>query len=91
MSSKCPGLVVTSSHDGNISTWDLYNNNVTDDYKCETQPTKINEKNINIGQIQCFGSCPNNPFVVAAGSDNKNKNLKVINLLNDDLGKFIYT
>ncbi|XP_077293530.1 PWP1 homolog no child left behind [Arctopsyche grandis] len=67
LSHKCPGLMVTSSNEGNLKVWDV----------STSQPELIAEKALAIGAAQCLSSCPENPFVFAAGGDFKAKNFGV--------------
>lgn len=77
VSRQCPGLLITSSPDGNVKTWDY----------TENEAVLVHEKNFNLGTVQCLDGSPNNPFVIAAGGDNKSNNFTVYDLRNIDVGE----
>lgn len=79
LSSTCPGFLVTSSDDGVVKVWDAI------------KPDNLEfvwENQTNLGALQCLSACPDSPFVVAAGGDNKSHNFKVWNLLETEAGVF---
>ncbi|XP_017779248.1 PREDICTED: periodic tryptophan protein 1 homolog [Nicrophorus vespilloides] len=71
ISGQCPGLLVTASTDGMFKVWD---------FKQENQPALIEERNLKLEGVHCLELCPDSPFVIAAGGDNKMNNFKVLNL-----------
>lgn len=68
VNSKCKGMLTTTSSDGTLKVWKY----------TESDANLIHEEDIGIGQVQCIGVCPDNPFTVAVGGDNKRKHLRVI-------------
>ncbi|GJQ77266.1 hypothetical protein Trydic_g20691 [Trypoxylus dichotomus] len=78
VSGQCPGLLVTTSGDGSVKTWDCKN---------DTQPVLIHEKDFKMGNVHCLDLCPNYPFIIAAGGDKKSNNFTVLNLLTIDVVK----
>ncbi|XP_076753690.1 periodic tryptophan protein 1 homolog [Xylocopa sonorina] len=71
LSSSCPGLLVTAANDGVIKVWDIISN---------LEPCIVWEKKSNLGALLCLAPSPDNPFVFAAGGDNKAHNFKVFDL-----------
>lgn len=68
---KCPGMLSTSSADGTVKVW-----------RYDQAGVKlVHEDDTHVGRIQCMGTCPDNPFLLAVGGDNKNKNLRLINVV----------
>lgn len=67
---RCAGMLSTSSSDGAVKVWRYTGTGVQ----------LVHEDVTAIGRIQCMATCPDNPLVVAVGGDNKNKNLRLINL-----------
>lgn len=78
ISGQCPGLFLTSSSDGLVKIWDCAES---------AQPNLVYEKDFSMGLIHCLELCPNLPFVIAAGGDNKSNNFTVFDVQNIDLGK----
>ncbi|KAL3265781.1 hypothetical protein HHI36_009979 [Cryptolaemus montrouzieri] len=78
ISGQCPGLLVTSSSDGTMKTWD---------YSGESKPELIHTKDFNIGVIHCLEGSPNSPFVISVGGDKKSNNFTVYDLQNIDVVK----
>ncbi|ENN82582.1 hypothetical protein YQE_01051, partial [Dendroctonus ponderosae] len=74
ISSQCPGLLVTASTE-TLKTWD---------FSDENMPKLVNERDFNIGNIQCLELCPDSRFTVAMGGDKKGNSLMVFNMLNID-------
>ncbi|ERL89395.1 hypothetical protein D910_06764 [Dendroctonus ponderosae] len=77
ISSQCPGLLVTASTE-TLKTWD---------FSDENMPKLVNERDFNIGNIQCLELCPDSRFTVAMGGDKKGNSLMVFNMLNIDPGQ----
>ncbi|XP_036148682.1 periodic tryptophan protein 1 homolog isoform X2 [Monomorium pharaonis] len=71
LSTSCQGLLVSSSNDGVIKTWDIG----------KKSPTLIWEQMSNLGAIQCLAANPDNGFVFIVGGDNKEHNFKVLDLM----------
>lgn len=79
ISNRCPGLMITTSADGTLKTWDIEGENV---------PRLVHEKDFNMGMVQCLELCPDSPFVIAAGGDKKQNNFTVLDLQNIDVGRY---
>lgn len=77
ISGQCPGLMVTTSAEGSLKTWDIYQ---------KTTPKLVHEKDFNMGVVQCLEICPDSPFVVAGGGDKKDNNFTVLDLQSIDVG-----
>lgn len=78
---KIKSMLSTSSADGSLKVW-KYD---------RTSAELVNEDEVGIGQIQCMGMCPENPFTVAVGGDNKSKNLRLINVTDYENGNILYS
>lgn len=65
------GMVTTTSADGVLKVWR---------YDASKQPTLVYENEVGIGRIQCADICYENGFTVAVGGDNKQKQLRVIDV-----------
>lgn len=65
------GLVTTTSADGSLKVWR---------YGATAAPTLIYEDEVGIGRIQCADVNPDNGFTVAIGGDNKQRQLRVIDV-----------
>ncbi|KAF2882098.1 hypothetical protein ILUMI_24101 [Ignelater luminosus] len=78
ISGQCPGLFLTASSDGLVKIWDSAES---------TQPNLVYEKDFSMGLVHCLQLCPDLPFVVAAGGDNKSNNFTVFDLQNIDVVK----
>lgn len=72
LSSQCPGCLVTVSEDKSMKVWDILND----------KPEFVMEKQVNIGLIQGLSGCPDAPFVVAMGGDQRGDgdNFKVLDI-----------
>ncbi|VEN44555.1 unnamed protein product [Callosobruchus maculatus] len=81
VSDRCPGLMVTASPDEMVKTWD---------YTAEVAPRLVQEKEYKMGNIHCLELCPDAPFVVALGGDNKSHNFTVFDLRNEDMIKHTF-
>lgn len=81
LSDGCPGLMVTSSPDEMVKTWDIAD--------LET-PKLVYEKVFKMGNIHCLEMCADSPFVLAIGGDNKSNNFTVFDLRNDDVIKHTF-
>ncbi|CAH1961226.1 unnamed protein product [Acanthoscelides obtectus] len=81
ISDRCPGLMVTASPDEMVKTWD---------YKTGAEPRLVQEKEYKMGNIHCLELCPDTPFVVALGGDNKSHNFTVFDLRNGDVIKHTF-
>lgn len=79
LSGQCPGLLVTSSPDGQLKIWDA---------ESDTVPELVHEKNFNMGAVHCLELCPDCPFVIAAGGDKKDNNFTVLDLQSIDVGEY---
>lgn len=77
ISGQCPGLMLTTSADGILKTWDIHET---------ATPKLVHEKNFNMGVVHCLELCPDSPFVIAAGGDKKSNNFTVLDLQTIDVG-----
>lgn len=77
ISNQCKGLMVTSSGDGSVNTWDYSYNNI---------PELIHSKDMKLGLIHCMELNPDSPFVIAAGGDHKSHNFTTKDLRANDSG-----
>ncbi|XP_018320830.1 periodic tryptophan protein 1 homolog [Agrilus planipennis] len=75
ISAQCPGLLITASADGSLKVWDMNE---------ESEPVMAVNKEFDLGVVHCVELCPDLPFVIAAGGDNKSKNFLVYDLRNVD-------
>ncbi|CAH2017678.1 unnamed protein product [Acanthoscelides obtectus] len=73
--------MVTASPDEMVKTWD---------YKTGAEPRLVQEKEYKMGNIHCLELCPDTPFVVALGGDNKSHNFTVFDLRNEDVIKHTF-
>ncbi|XP_074652723.1 periodic tryptophan protein 1 homolog [Tubulanus polymorphus] len=67
LSSRVPGLLVTSSTDGTMKIWDIL----------DDKPKMIREKPLGQGQLMCCACCPDAPYVFALGGS---KDLAVLDI-----------
>lgn len=73
LSSQCPGMLLTAGGDGCLKTWDIV----------EGTPSLVySHDQTNLGSLLCLDACPDLPFVVTIGGDNKSHNFTVVNVLN---------
>jgi len=70
LSTQCPDCLVTGSSDKTIKVWDI-----SDD-----KPTCIQEQNLKLGTLHSLEGCPDAPFVMVAGGDKQDNNLKVFDI-----------
>lgn len=70
LSDKVPGLMVTVSTDGKLKTWDI----------SSSPPVQVSERVGKVGQALCAAACPESPFSVALGGDNKENYIEVVDL-----------
>ncbi|KAG7304235.1 hypothetical protein JYU34_011174 [Plutella xylostella] len=61
LSERVPGLMITVSTDGKMKTWDT---------SC-TPPLQVSERTTAVGAALCACACPDAPYSVAVGGDNK--------------------
>lgn len=80
VSGQSPGLMVTTSAEGTLKTWDI---------QAVSTPKLVYEKNFNMGVVQCLELCPDSPFIIAAGGDRKDNNFTVLDLQRIDPGKLL--
>nr|XP_022920586.1 periodic tryptophan protein 1 homolog [Onthophagus taurus] len=81
ISSQCPGMLLTTSSDGLLKTWD---------FKDKDKPILVHEKDLKLGKVLSLDISPNSPFTVAAGGDKKSNNFKVLDLLSIDTVKHVF-
>lgn len=70
LSSQCPGCLVTSSSDKSVKVWDILSD----------KPDCLLEQDLKLGFLQCLSGCPDAPFVVGVGGDNRDDNFKVFDI-----------
>ncbi|KAL5011104.1 hypothetical protein ScPMuIL_013409 [Solemya velum] len=63
LSSRVPGLLVTTSEDKSFKVWDTQNN----------KPSLVLEKDLKLGKLHCVRACPEAPFVFAIGGEKEMK------------------
>lgn len=71
LSSRCPGMLTTSSQDETMKIWDIMGGT----------PELVHESNLKIGTILCLDSAPDLAYIMASGGDYKTKNLVVFNAM----------
>nr|CAD7397825.1 unnamed protein product [Timema poppensis] len=74
LSSKCPGLLISTGSEGVIKIWDIDTSG----------PVFISEKKLKLGALQCLDANPDLPFIVCTGGDCKSSNFHVMNLAKED-------
>ena len=70
LSTQCPDCLITASSDKTVKVWDISDNT----------PTFVLERNFNLGTLHCLEGCPDAPFVMVAGGDKPDNNLKVFDI-----------
>lgn len=78
ISSLCPGLLITSSAEGDMKVWDVQET---------SSPDFIYQRDLKMGIVHCLQLNPDSPFLIASGGDNKSHNLTVLDLLAVDSGE----
>ncbi|XP_061709081.1 periodic tryptophan protein 1 homolog [Cydia pomonella] len=68
--SEIPGLMVTVSTDGKLKTWDIQ----------RSPPAQVSERASRVGQALCAAACPEAPFSLALGGDNKECFIEMLDL-----------
>ncbi|KAL0895364.1 hypothetical protein ABMA27_011497 [Loxostege sticticalis] len=71
LSDKVPGLMVTVSTDGKQKSWDISSGT----------PVQVSERTGRVGAALCAAACPDAPFSLAVGGDNKECFIEVVDLL----------
>ncbi|XP_032523202.2 periodic tryptophan protein 1 homolog [Danaus plexippus] len=74
LSEKVPGLMITVGSDEKLKCWDITG----------PTPLQINERTNRVGQALCAAQCPEAPFAVAVGGDNKECYIEMVDLSNND-------
>jgi len=70
LSSQCPGCLITVSEDQSMKVWDILND----------KPECTMERQLSLGSLQGMAGCPDAPFVVAVGGDERGDNFKVMDI-----------
>ena len=70
LSTQCSDCLVTGSSDKTIKVWDISDN----------KPTCVQEQNLRLGALHSLEGCPDAPFVLVAGGDKQDNNLKVFDI-----------
>ncbi|KAF5276887.1 hypothetical protein FQA39_LY06438 [Lamprigera yunnana] len=81
ISPHCPGLLLTCSADESVKIWD---------YTKQAPPSVVYERNFQMNIVHCLDLCPDLPFVLAAGGDNKMNNFTVFDLQNIDVVQNVF-
>ena len=70
LSTQCPDCLITGSSDKTIKVWDI----------SDGKPSCIKEQDLRLGTVHCLEGCPDAPFVIVAGGDKQDNNLKVLDI-----------
>ncbi|KAI8430324.1 hypothetical protein MSG28_000630 [Choristoneura fumiferana] len=68
--SEIPGMLITVSTDGKIKTWDI----------TRSPPAQVSERVGRVGQALCAAACPEAPYSLALGGDNKECFIELVDL-----------
>ncbi|GBP18494.1 Periodic tryptophan protein 1 homolog [Eumeta japonica] len=83
ISEQCAGLMVTVSTDGKMKTWDikkLVYSKLLIDLSQSGAPSQVSERAGRVGQALCAALCPDAPFSLAIGGDNKERYIEMVEL-----------
>jgi hypothetical protein len=81
LSSHCPGMLTTASGDGKLKTWDIL----------DGKPSLVYEQQQKLGGLLCLDACPDLPFTICLGGENKNHNFTVVDAMDVTAGEKLYT
>ncbi|KAJ8733750.1 hypothetical protein PYW07_014301 [Mythimna separata] len=70
LSDRVPGLMITVSTDEKLKTWDISG----------AAPVQVSERTCRVGAALCAAACPEAPFNVAVGGDNKQNYIELVDL-----------
>ncbi|CAD0195227.1 unnamed protein product [Chrysodeixis includens] len=70
LSDRVPGLMITVSTDEKLKTWDI----------SVSPPAQVSERACRVGQALCAALCPDAPYSVAVGGDNKQNYIEMLDL-----------
>ncbi|XP_026323363.1 periodic tryptophan protein 1 homolog [Hyposmocoma kahamanoa] len=70
LSEQVPGLMITVGTDSKLKTWDISN----------SPPMQVSERTSRVGQALCAAVCPEAPFSLVMGGDNKECFIEVVDL-----------
>lgn len=70
LSSSCPGCLMTASVDEHLKVWDIMDN----------KPSFVYDEKLKVKKIFSASTSPDSPFTICCGGDNKNHNLRVVDL-----------
>ncbi|XP_045760728.1 periodic tryptophan protein 1 homolog [Maniola jurtina] len=70
LSEKVPGLMITVSSDQMLKTWDI----------SSSEAVQVSERSCKVGQVLCAAQCPEAPYSVAVGGDNKERFIEMLDL-----------
>ncbi|XP_023954971.2 periodic tryptophan protein 1 homolog [Bicyclus anynana] len=70
LSEKVPGLMVTVGADEMLKTWDI----------SSSEAVQVSERACKVGQVLCAAPCPDAPYAVAVGGDNKERFIEMVDL-----------
>lgn len=68
---------MTAGGDGNLKTWDILGG----------KPSLIYDQQQKLGTLLCLDACPDLPFVVCIGGENKKQNFTVVDVMDISAGK----
>lgn len=71
LSSQCPGMLVTAGGDGKLKTWDIL----------DGKPSLVYDQQQKLGGLLCLEACPDLPFIVCLGGENKKHNFTVVDAM----------
>ncbi|XP_050350162.1 periodic tryptophan protein 1 homolog [Nymphalis io] len=74
ISDNIPGLLVTVGSDEKFKTWDI----------TSSSPLQISERSVRVGQVLCASQCPDAPFSLAVGGDNKECFIEIVDLTTNE-------
>ncbi|XP_026485055.2 periodic tryptophan protein 1 homolog [Vanessa tameamea] len=74
ISDNVPGLLITVGSDEKFKTWDI----------TSSSPLQISERSVRVGQVLCASQCPDAPFSLAVGGDNKECFIEIVDLTTNE-------
>nr|XP_026485055.1 periodic tryptophan protein 1 homolog [Vanessa tameamea] len=74
ISDNVAGLLITVGSDEKFKTWDI----------TSPSPLQISERSVRVGQVLCASQCPDAPFSLAVGGDNKECFIEIVDLTTNE-------
>ncbi|PNF40490.1 putative periodic tryptophan protein 1 [Cryptotermes secundus] len=71
LSSQCPGMLMTAGGDAKLRTWDILGG----------KPSLVYDQQQKLGALLCLDACPDLPFTVCIGGENKKHNFTVVDIM----------